>query len=67
MYWSLLTTFLNNKKIPVIPPLFHNNFITNLTPFLAKQRSLIKNYNKFPLTLHFVTDKRLLNENNKII
>ena len=29
-YWSILKTFLNNKKIPCIPPLFHENkFITN--------------------------------------
>ena len=29
-YWSLLKTFLINKKIPYIPPLFHNNkFISN--------------------------------------
>ena len=24
-YWSLLKIFLNNKKIPLIPLLFHNN------------------------------------------
>ena len=29
-YWSILKTFLNNKKIPVILPIFHDNkFITN--------------------------------------
>ena len=29
-YWSILKTFLNNKKIPYIPPLFHENkFITD--------------------------------------
>ena len=29
-YWSMLTSFLNNKKIPLFPPLFHENcFITN--------------------------------------
>ena len=29
-YWSLLKTFLNNKEIPCIPPLFHNiKFIPN--------------------------------------
>ena len=28
-YWPTLKTFLNNKKIPFIPPLFHDNkFIT---------------------------------------
>ena len=25
IYWSLLNRFLNNKKIPLIPPLFHEN------------------------------------------
>ena len=31
VYWSLLKTFLNNKKIPIIPPLFYENrFITDL-------------------------------------
>ena len=30
VYWSLLIFFLNNKKIPIIPPLFHENrFITD--------------------------------------
>ena len=24
-YWSLLKTFLNNKKIPCIPPLYHDD------------------------------------------
>ena len=24
-YWSLLNRFLNNKEIPLIPPLFHEN------------------------------------------
>ena len=29
-YWDLLKIFLNDRKIPVIPPLFHNNkFVTN--------------------------------------
>ena len=29
-YWALLKIFLNNRKIPVIPPLFHNNkFVTD--------------------------------------
>ena len=32
VYWSLLKIFLNNKKIPIIPPLFHENrFITDFT------------------------------------
>ena len=33
-YWSLLKCFLNNKKYPLIPPLFHDNkFVTD---FLEK-------------------------------
>ena len=29
-YWSILKSFLNNKKIPLIPPLFCEHcFITN--------------------------------------
>ena len=29
-YWSLLNRFLNNKKIPLIPPLLHENkFVTD--------------------------------------
>ena len=24
-YWSLSKSFLNNKKIPIIPPILHNN------------------------------------------
>ena len=55
-YWALLKIFLNNRKIPVIPPLFHNNkFVTDFkekaelfNPFFAKQCSLIKNDSKLP-------------------
>ena len=29
VYWSQLKVFLNNKKLPIIPPLFYENlFIT---------------------------------------
>ena len=66
-YWALLKFFLNNRKIPVIPPLFHNNkFVTDFkekaelfNSFFAKQCSLIKNESKLPPRLHFLTDKRL--------
>ena len=46
-YWSLLKCFLNNKKIPLIPPLFHDNkFVTN---FLEKAElfNMWKNINNF--------------------
>ena len=56
-YWALLKIFLNNRKIPVIPPLFHNNkFVTDFkkkaelfNSFFAKECSLIKNDSKIPL------------------
>ena len=52
-YWSILKSFLNNKKIPCIPPLFHQNrYITNFKDkdelfnnIFADQCSLINNSN----------------------
>ena len=49
-YWSLLKIFLNNKQIPLAPPLFHENrFITDFeekseyfNPFFSNQCSLLK-------------------------
>ena len=49
-YWSLLNRFLNNKKIPLNPPLFpENKFVTDFkekaelfSAFFARQCSLIK-------------------------
>ena len=66
-YWSLLNRFLNNKKIPLIPPLFHENkFVTDFkekaelfNALFAKQCSLIKNSSKLPSHLHYLTDNRL--------
>ena len=66
-YWSLLNRYLNNKKIPLIPPLFHENkFVTDFkekaelfNSFFAKQCSLIKNSSKLPSHLHYFTDNCL--------
>ena len=54
-YWSILKTFLNNKEMPRIPPLFHENkFITNFNEeaelfnvffFLANHCTLMNNSN----------------------
>ena len=73
-YWSLLKIFLNNKKIPLIPPLYHQgNFVTNFkikaeffNSFFASQCSLIKNDSKLPSHLNYKTDNRLLNANFSI-
>ena len=56
-YWSILKTFLNNKKIPCIPPIYHNNnYITDFkekaqifNDFFAKQCMLVENTSKLPI------------------
>ena len=66
-YWALLKRFLNNKKIPLISPLFHGNEYTTdfkkkaelFHSFFVKQCSLIGNSSELPLNLHFSTEKRL--------
>ena len=63
----MLKIFLNNKKIPLIPPLFYENcFITDFkvkaelfNSFFSNQCSLLKNCSKLPKNLRYVTDKRL--------
>ena len=66
-YWSLLKIFLNNKKIPIIPPLYHNNeFVIHFkkkaelfNSFFAEQCSLISNSSKLPSKLKYLTQSRL--------
>ena len=66
-YWSLLKTILNNKKIPLTSPLYHQaNLITSFkikaelfNSFFASQRSLIKNDSKRPSHLNYKTDNCL--------
>ena len=57
-YWSVLKFFHNNKKIPCIPPTYHENrFAANFkekaklfNSFFAKQRSITDNGSEFPLS-----------------
>ena len=66
-YWSILKFFLNNKKIPCIPPLFHENkFITNFkekaelfNTFFANQCTLLNNSSVLPNNLAKLTNKSL--------
>ena len=59
--------FLNNKKIPLIPPFFHENkFVTNFlkkaelfNSFFSKQRSLINNGSTLPTHVQHLTSNRL--------
>ena len=69
-YRPLLKTFLNNKKIPLILPLYHQgNFVTNFkikASFFTSQCSLIKNDSKLPSHLNYKTDNHLLTVNFSI-
>ena len=66
-YWSILKTFLNNKKIPCIPPLFHENkFITDFKEkaelfnhFFVNQCFLLSNNSVLPTDLPQLTNKCL--------
>ena len=66
-YWSLLRRLLNNKKIPLIPPLFHENkFVTDFKEKLelfnshfAAQCSLISNSSKLPSHIQYLTNNGL--------
>ena len=66
-YWSILKSFLNGKKIPCIPPIFHNdNFITDIrekselfNTFFAQQCSLIENSSTLPTCIFPKTNKSL--------
>ena len=59
--------FLNNKKIPLIPPFFdENKFVTNFlkkaelfNSFFSKQRSLINNGRTLPTHVQHLTSNRL--------
>ena len=66
-HWSILQTFLNNKKIPCIPPLFHENkLITDFKEkaelfkhFFVNQCSLLSNNSVLPTDLPQLTHKYL--------
>ena len=66
-YWSILKTFLNNKKTPFIPPLLHDDkLITNFknkaemfNNLFAKQCSLTNTNSDLPSVLSWNTHKSL--------
>ena len=65
-YWSLLKTFLINKKTCCIPPLFHNNKVTSnfrgkdelFNNVFAQQCTLISNASKIPSTFNIANITR---------
>ena len=66
-YWSILKTFYNGKKIPLIPPLLVNDkFVTDMktkadifNKFFAEQCTPLKNDSKIPINQIFLTQSRL--------
>ena len=66
-YWFLLKTMLKDKKIPVIPPLFHNNKFTSdfkeksklFNEHFSKQCSLIQSKSTIPSIFSPLTHKSL--------
>ena len=67
IFWSILKTFLNDKNIPFIPPLYYKNkFLTNFkekaelfNTFFANQCTLLNNSNVLPNNLAKLTNKSL--------
>ena len=68
-YWLILKTFVNDKKIPYIPPVFHNNkFVISFKEkaelfniFFVEQCSLPDNNSELPNSLLFLAEKHLSN------
>ena len=66
-YWSLLKSFLNNKKIPIIPPILHNNALVTdfkkkaelFNSYFANQCTLINSNSTLLVNVQYLTDKRL--------
>ena len=66
-YWSILKSFLNNKKITLIPSLFYENcFITNFKEkaelfysFFADQCFLMSSASKLPSNFTLYIDNQL--------
>ena len=63
-YWSILKYFVNDKKISIIPPLYHNgNFINDFrqkvelfNSFFAEQCSILQDSSELPINLAPRTD-----------
>ena len=66
-YWSIIKTFYNEKKIPIIPPLLIDyNFVTDISTkadisnkFFVEQCTPLMNDSVFPKSHTFLTLSRL--------
>ena len=67
-YWSILKTFYNDKKIPLIPPLLvDDKFVTDIqkkanvfNKFFAEQCTPLDNNSSLPVNQLFLTQSRLM-------
>ena len=65
--WSILKTFVNGKKVPIIPPLLiTDKFVTNFlekanlfNEFFSKQCQLLQNNSTLPKSNTYQTENRL--------
>ena len=64
-YWSILKTFVNSKKVPIIPP-FPLKFVTNFlekaylfNEFFSKQCQPLQNNSTLPKSNTYHTKNRL--------
>ena len=63
-YWSILKTFYNDNKIPLIPPLLiDNKFVTDIrtkaNKFFAEECTPLNNGSVLPSNQEFLTQERL--------
>ena len=65
-YWSILKTFYNGIKVPIILPLFINKFVTDFQEkanvfnlFFAKQCSPIPSSSDLPAKISYMTKDRI--------
>ena len=66
-YWSIIKSFVNGKKVPIIPPLFvHDKSVTNFlekanlfNEFFSKQCQPLQNNSTLPKSNTYHTENRL--------
>ena len=70
-YWSILKTFANGRKVPVIPPLLiHNEFFSNFKTktnyfrrFFNQQRTSISTDSSIPSSVNLATNEAVTTVN----
>ena len=66
-YWSLLKSFINNKKNPIVPLILHNNALVTdfkkkaelFNSYFANQCTVVNSNSALSVNVPYLTDKRL--------